>query len=80
MPMGPAGIARTTQPSTEADGNSLRRAACHFSDLEKVHAYAEEHPEQAYKGINEAVRFDQRGSEISTTSRSAGWWTPRNSI
>ena len=36
-----------------------------------MHAYAEEHPEQAYKGINEAVRFDQRGSEISTTSRSA---------
>jgi hypothetical protein len=50
----------------------VRRAACHFSDVEKVQAYPQEYPEQANKGINEAVRFEKRGSEISTTSRSAG--------
>jgi len=51
-----------------------------LGDPEKVQAYAEEHPEQACKGINEAVGFDGRGSEISKTSRSAGWRTPRNSM
>jgi hypothetical protein len=61
-----------------------------------VQAYAEGHPEQACKGVNEAVGFDERGSEISTTSGSVGfdergseisttsgsvgWWTPRNSM
>jgi MT0933-like antitoxin protein len=52
-------VARQTRPGeTQEDGVS------EFGDLEKkAEAYAEEHPEQADKGINEVTGFAERDSD-----------------